>query len=551
MTKIIIVGGVAGGATAATRLRRLDERAEIILFEKGEHISFANCGLPYYIGEAIDDRAKLLTQKPQNLRDRYNLDVRVNNEVLAINREAKMVLARDLLSGREYSESYDKIILAPGASPFVPPMKGVSSAGVFTLRTVPDADRIKEFVKANNSKTATIVGAGFIGLELAENLSLLGLTVNVLQRADRVLPILDPEMVPTIHACLRQHGVNLFLRNSVAEITQASGRLELKLEDQTTLLTDILVLAVGVRPDSLIAKNAGLKINARGGIIVDQNQRTSDENIYAVGDAIETLDYLTKNPAMLPLAAPAQKQARVAADHICGLKSQYAGALGTSILKIFEMTVGLTGHNEEAVDALGLDYDKAYLLATNYATYYPEASPMWLKVLFEKKTARLLGAQIVGHAGVDKRLDVLSVALKANLPANALGGLDLAYAPPYSMAKDPINQVGLMIENLLTGFVQQFHWTEVDKLPQDGTAILLDVRGEDEFAKGHLPGFQNLPLKKLRSELGQLDPAKPVYINCEAGLRSYVAARILKQNSFKAFYLSGGYRLYAQIKNDQ
>jgi NADPH-dependent 2,4-dienoyl-CoA reductase/sulfur reductase-like enzyme/rhodanese-related sulfurtransferase len=548
MTKTIIVGGIAGGATAAARLRRLDEKAQIILFERGEYISTANCGIPYYIGNVISDRAKLLLQKPQGLRDRFNIDVRVRSEVIAIDRRAKTVLVRDLVANRDYQESYDKLILAPGGVPFAPSAKGSDSPGVFTLRDLPDADKIKAFVEANHAKSATIVGAGFSGLELAENLQNLGLTINILQLSETVLPVLDLDMTPTVHDCLKRRGVNLYRDNSVEVIAPTSNRLALKLK-QGDLITDLVIFSVGTRPESVLAQKAGLKTNERGGIVVDQRQRTSDADIYAVGDASETFDFLTKNPTMVPLAALAHKQARVAADNIGGLDSEYQGTIGSSIIKIFELTVGATGMNEKTAQRLGLAYDKVFLLAPAHSTYYPNANSMWLKVLFENTTGKLLGAQIVGTDGVDKRLDVLSVAIQAGLAANALGKLDLAYAPPYSTVKDPVNLVGLMIENLMKGLTKRFHWHDVDKLPQNGQALLLDVRGADEFAKGHLPGFVNLPLKKLRASLGELDKSKPTYLNCEAGLRSYIAARLLKSHGFDAHYLSGGYRLYTLVKN--
>jgi NADPH-dependent 2,4-dienoyl-CoA reductase/sulfur reductase-like enzyme len=480
MAKYIVVGGVAGGATAATRLRRLDERAEILLFEKGEHISFGNCGLPYYIGGAIAERNKLILQTPQRLRDRYGIDVRVNAEVVSIDPAAKKIVARDLVAQKEYEENYDKLLLSPGGSPFKPPIPGVDSPGVFTLRNIPDADRIIAFIKEKRPKSAAIVGAGFIGLELAENLRALNLEVRVFQLSEQVLPILDRDMAPEIHQELKKNGVRLFLANSVEEIAaSADGRLALKLK-KGALTTDLVVFSIGARPDSSLAKNAGLKTNDRGGIIVDQTMRTSDENIYAVGDAAVITDFSTKLPAMIPLAAPANKQARVAADNIGGLSSRYEGSIGSSIIKVFGLTVATAGLNERTARSLGLDYDKVFLFAPDHAAYYPNAAPMWLKVLFQKERGEILGAQIVGPAGVDKRLDVLAVAIRTGLTAKDLAALDLAYAPPYSTAKDPVNVVGLMIENLLAGFAKQFHWNEVAKLPRDGSAHLLDVRGEDE-----------------------------------------------------------------------
>jgi NADPH-dependent 2,4-dienoyl-CoA reductase/sulfur reductase-like enzyme/rhodanese-related sulfurtransferase len=550
MSKFIIVGGVAGGATAATRLRRLNERAEIVLFERGEHISFGNCGLPYYIGGSIGEEGKLILQTPKSLNERFNIDVRINAEVVGIDREAKKVKARNLKTNEEYEESYDKLVLSPGAFPFSPPIPGIDSPGVFTLRVIPEATRIKDYIREKNAKSAVIVGAGFIGVELAENLRDLGLEVNLFQLSDQVLPVVDKELVPEVHKTLTKNGVKVFLKNSVEGIAKSSdGRLDLKLKSGT-LQTDLVVFSIGVRPDSDLAKNAGLTTNERGGIVVDRRQRTSDENIYAVGDAVEIVDFLTKRKAMIPLAAPANKQARVAADDICGIRSEYLGSIGTSILKVFNLTVATAGINEKTAQSLGLSYDKVFLLAPDHAVYYPGAEYMWIKVVFGKEKGEILGAQIVGPKGVDKRLDVLAVAIRAGLTATDLIALDLAYAPPYSSAKDPVNMVGLMIENLINGLAKQFHWSQVDDLPKDGSCQLLDVRGEDEFLKGHLPGFVNAPLKTLRGGIAKLDPKKPTYVNCEAGLRSYYAARILTQNGFEAYYLSGGYRLYSLIKND-
>ncbi|MDR1871026.1 MAG: FAD-dependent oxidoreductase [Deltaproteobacteria bacterium] len=550
MPKYVIIGGVAGGATAATRLRRLDESAEIIILEKGEYISYGGCGLPYYIGGLVDGRDKLTLQNPQGLKNRYNIDVRIRSEALAIDPAAKTVLVKDLAGENEYTESYDKLILAPGGSPFKPPMPGVNSPGVFTLRTIPDGDRIIDFVKENHPKSATIVGAGFIGIELAENFRALSLEVNILQLSDQVLPILDRDMVPMVHAALRAAGVNLYLNNSLEAITlNPEGGLNLKL-NTGTLKTDLVVLSVGVRPDSALAKNAGLKVDDRGGIVVDSQMMTSDPDIYAVGDVALITDFVTGLPAMVPLAAPATKQARIAADNICGLPSKYEGSVGTSILKVFDLTVALTGMSEKAAKARGVAYDKIFLLASDHVNYYPGAKPMWLKVLFDTDKGRLLGAQIVGLQGVDRRIDVLAVALRARLAPEEIAALDLAYAPPYGAAKDPVNMVGFMIEDLINNLTKQFHWSEVDDLPKSGEALLVDVRGEDEFSQGHLPGFINVPLKTLRAQLAGWDRAKPVYVNCEGGLRSYIAARILSQNGFTALYLSGGYRLYSQVKGD-
>jgi CoA-disulfide reductase len=549
MNKIIIIGGVGGGATAAARLRRLDEHAEIIMFERGEHISFANCGLPYYIGGTIEDREDLLLQTPQSFHRRYNVDVRTQSEVLTIDRKTKTVTVKNRQNGETYVESYDKLILSPGGAPIIPPIEGINSERVFTLRNMSDADNIKEYIIKNSPRNAAVIGGGFIGIEMAENLKDTGLNVSIVELSNQVIAPLDIDMVGDVHNYLRQKGVSLYLNNGVKKITEQNGSLTVELQNGV-LETDMLILAIGVKPESQIAKNAGLNVGERGGIIIDKHMRTSDENIYAVGDVVEVTDFVTGQVAMIPLAGPANKQARIAADNICGLTSEYKGTQGSAVIKVFDMTVASTGINEKTAKRLNLDYDKIFLWLPGHAGYYPGTKPMSMKVIFEKENGKILGAQIVGFDGVDKRCDVLAVAIRAGMTAYDLTRLELCYAPPYSSAKDPVNMAGYAIENVLTGKVKNFHWHDVDGLPRDGSITLLDVRNPPEVARGRIDEFINIPLDSLRERIYELDNSKPVYVHCHSGMRSYVAARILVQNGFDVYNLSGGYRLYNAVYNN-
>jgi len=547
MSKIVIVGGVAGGATAAARLRRLDERAEITMFERGEHISFANCGLPYHVGGAIADREDLLLQTPASFKRRFNVDVRVRSEVLSIDREAKTVAVKagDMI----YTERYDKLVLSPGGAPIVPPIEGINSRRVFTVRNVADIDEIKAFIEEDGPRSAAVVGGGFIGIEMAENLKEAGLDVSVIELSGQVIAPLDLDMACDVHGHLWEKGVALYLNNGLQKITERADGLTLQLQNGA-LEADMLILAIGVRPESGLARDAGLALNARGGIVVDAQMRSSDPDIYAVGDAVEVTDFVTGQAAMIPLAGPANKQARVAADNIRDGDSNYTGAQGSAILKVFDMTVAATGVNEKNAKRLGLDYDKVFLWLPGHAGYYPGARPMSMKVIFERKSGKILGAQVVGFDGVDKRCDVLAVAIRAGMTAYDLCGLELCYAPPYSSAKDPVNMAGFAIENVLTGKVRNFHWDEIDALPRDGSVTLLDVRTPYEARQGRIEGFVNIPVDSLRDRMGELDPAKPVYAHCHSGMRSYIAARILMQNGFEVYNLSGGFRLYSAVKRD-
>ena len=536
MGRILIVGGVAGGASAAARLRRLDENAEIIMFERGEHISFANCGLPYYIGGEITDKQQLTLQTPKSFRERFNIDVRVLSEIITIDKEVKTVTVKNHQTNEIYTESYDKLILSPGAEPIRPSIEGINSDKVFTLHNIPDTFKIKDYIDTNNSQSAAIVGGGFIGVEMAENLHAIGLKVTLIEMQEQIIPPLDYDMACDVHRYMKDKGVKLILKNGVKSIIDNGDTLTVKL-NEGQVNVDILIMAIGVRPESRLAKDAGLDINERGYIFVNDYMQTSDPDIFAVGDAV----------GPIPLAGPANKQGRIVADVLCGGNYRYIGTQGSSVLKVFNMTIASTGINEKTAKGLGLNYDKSFTYSPSHATYYPDATYMSIKTIFEKETGKILGAQVVGFSGVDKRCDVFATAIYAKMTAFDLARLELCYAPPYSSAKDPVNMAGFVIENLLTSKVHNFHWHDVDSLPLDAKVTLLDVRSPAEYAGGTIPGFINIPLDELRSRLGQLDNAKPIYVTCQVGLRGYIAARILTQNGFETYNLSGGYRLYNSI----
>ena len=547
--KVVIVGGVAGGASAAARLRRLDESAEIIMFERGEYISFANCGLPYYIGGEITKKSALTLQTPQSFNARFNVDVRVNSEVTSIDHKAKTVTVRSKDRG-EYTESYDKLILSPGAAPIRPPMEGADNARVFTLRNIPDTIKIREYVEEEFPESAVVVGGGYIGVEMAENLKNAGVAVTIVELADHVIAPLDYDMACDVHRYLKEKGVGLILKNGVQAIKEEGGKLKLTLSDGE-IETDMVIMAVGVRPDTALAKDAGLELNKRGAIVVNEHMLTSDPDIYAVGDAVEVTDFVTGEKAYIPLAGPANKQGRIAADNICGIPTTYKNTLGSAVLKIFDMTVATTGVNERAAKAAGLDYDKVYTYSNSHASYYPGSTGMSIKTLYEKGTGKILGAQIVGFDGVDKRCDVLATAIRAGMTAKDLTELELCYAPPFGSAKDPVNFVGYVIENTLAGRVKNFFWDDVAKLPRDGSVTLLDVRTDLERENGqYIEGFIHIPVDELRARAGELDKSKPVYIHCRTGLRSYVACCMLAGMGFDCYNLSGGWRLYESILSE-
>lgn len=544
--KIMIVGGVAGGASAAARLRRLDENSEIIMFERGDYISFANCGLPYYIGGEITDKEALTLQTPESFNARFNVDVRIGSEVIAIDPTGKTVTVRSRKG--EYTEGYDKLILSPGAEPIKPALggNGTHSNKVFTLRNIPDTYKIKDYVDQEKPKSAVVVGGGYIGIEMAENLFNLGIKVTVVEMVDQVIAPLDYDMACEVHNHMKQLGVRLLLGEGVSAIDEVAGELEITTTNEK-IKTDMLIMAIGVKPETMIAKEAGLACNPRGGIIVNEHMVTSNPDIYAVGDAVEVTDFVTGQKAMIPLAGPANKQGRIAADNICGIPSAYKNTQGSAILKAFDLTVATTGINEKTAKRLGLDYEKQFTYSASHAGYYPGAVNMSIKTVYEKGTGKILGAQVVGFEGVDKRCDVLAVAIRAGMTAIDLTQLELCYAPPYSSAKDPVNMVGFSIENIISGKVKNIHWHDVAGLPRDGSVILLDTRTAEEFSMGSMDGFINIPLDDLRLRYKELDPSKKIYVTCQIGLRGYVACRILSQKGFDCYNLSGGYRLYSTI----
>lgn len=549
--KVVIIGGVAGGATAAARIRRLDEQAEIVVLERSGFVSYANCGLPYYIGGVIQDREELTLQTPESFWDRFHIDVRVGHEVTAIDPAAKTVTGKNLATGETFAESYDKLLLSPGAKPLKPPLPGLDSPRLFTLRTVEDTLAIRAFVEEHKPRRAVMAGGGFISLEVAENLAELGVEVTVVQRLPHLMPPLDYDMASFLHNHMRAKGVRVLLDTAVSGFSQQGQTITTLVEGGDPIPADLAILAIGVAPESTLAKEAGLALGQRGGIAVNDRMETSHPDIYAVGDAVEITHLVTGEKTRIALAGPANKQGRVAADNICGGDSRYPGAQGSSVLKLFDLTVAATGLNEGTAQAAGLDYETVILSPLSHAGYYPGGTVMTMKVLYEKGSLRLLGAQIVGGDGVDKRLDVLATAMQAGLTVTALKELDLAYAPPFSSAKDPVNMAGFMAENLEAGLVKQFTWQQVDSLPRDGSVNLVDVRTPEEYADGHAPGFVNIPVDQLRQRLGEIDPSKPVYLICQSALRSYLACRVLEQRGYTASHLAGGYRLYGSVALDR
>lgn len=548
--KVVIVGGVAAGATAAARLRRLDEQAEILIFERSGHISYANCGLPYYIGDVITDPEALTLQTPEQFFARFRVQVRVRHEVTALHPERKAVSVTDLATGRTFEESYDKLILAPGARPTQPRLPGVGLERVFTLCTVEDTFRIKEFIQKNKPRSAVLAGGGFIGLELAENLRELGMEVTIVQRPKQLMNPFDADMAALIHAEMRRHGVQLALGSTVEGFASTNRGVEVLRKDEPSLQADMVVLAIGVTPDTALAKSAGLALGIKDSILVNDRMETSVPDIYAAGDAVQVRHVVTGQDALISLAGPANKQGRIIADNICGMDSHYTGSQGSSVVKVFSMTAAATGVNEKNARNAGFDPEAVILSPMSHAGYYPGGRLMTMKLVYDKPTLRVLGAQIVGYEGVDKRIDVLATAIHAGMTAPQLKELDLAYAPPYSSAKDPVNMAGFMAEDLDQGLVQQWRAEDEPALPRDGSVQLVDVRTQAEYAAGHIDGFINLPVDQLREHLEQLDRTKPVYLVCQSGLRSYIASRILKGSGFECSHLAGGYRFYAAVVRD-
>ena len=549
--KVLIVGGVAGGATAAARIRRLDETAEITVYERSGYISYANCGLPYYIGDVITDPEELTLQTPESFFSRFRINMKVHHEVTAIHPDQKTISVKNLGTGEEFEESYDKLILSPGAKPTQPRIPGVGIEKVFTLRTVEDTFRIKEYINEHQPKSAVLAGGGFIGLELAENLKELGMDVTIVQRPKQLMNPFDADMASFIHSEMRKHGVKLALGHTVEGFEEKDGGIDILLKDEMPLHADMVVLAIGVTPDTHLAKEAGLELGIKGSIVVNDRMETSVPDIYAAGDAVQVKHYVTGQEALISLAGPANKQGRIIADNICGGDSRYPGSQGSSVIKVFDMTAATTGMNETNARKAGLDVDTVILSPMSHAGYYPGGKVMTMKVVFEKETYRLLGAQIVGYEGVDKRIDVLATAIHAGMKATELKDLDLAYAPPYSSAKDPVNMAGFMIDNISKGILKQWHLEEVDLLPRDGSVTLLDVRTVREYGNGHIEGFKNIPVDELRERLDEIEKDKPVYVICQSGLRSYIGTRILEGNGYKAYNFSGGFRFYDAAMHDR
>jgi NADPH-dependent 2,4-dienoyl-CoA reductase/sulfur reductase-like enzyme/rhodanese-related sulfurtransferase len=541
--KVIIVGGVAGGASAAARLRRLDEKAQIILLERGPYISYANCGLPYFIGDVIPKKESLFVVTPSLFSNRFRVDVRINHEVIKINRTRKEVEIVDRTKNITYTEDYDILVLSPGAEPIRPPIEGVHSEGVFTLRTVNDAENIKEFITTRKVQSASIIGAGAIGIEVAENLNLKGIRLTLIDMLNQVLPFIDPEMSYYVIEHLKDKNIEVLLGRKLIKITKNNNGLKLSLDSGEEITCDMALLSIGIKPEVKLAKEAGLEIGPHGGIKVNEYLQTSDPFIYAIGDAIEVKDFITGEETIIPLAGPANRQGRIVADNICGRKVPYRGTLPTVILKVFDLTVAATGANEKTLKAKNIPYEKIYLHPFDHATYYPGATQMHIKLLFNPNNGNILGAQIIGKNGVDKRIDVLATSIRGKMTVFDLQYLDLAYSPPYGSGKDVINMIGFVATNVLENLVKITHWDSV----KEGD-LLLDVRSPVEVAANPVKGAINIPLNDLRNRLKDLPKDKPIKVFCEVGLRSYIACRILTQNGFEAYNLSGGYLTYKAFK---
>lgn len=549
--KVVIVGGVAGGATAAARIRRLDENARIIVFEKSGYISYANCGLPYYIGGTIEDPEELTLQTPESFFTRFRVDMKVHHEVTAINPEKKTVTVKNIETGDVFDESYDKLVLSPGAKPVQPKVSGVDLDKVFTLRTVEDTFRIKDYIDQNKPKSAVIAGGGFIGMEVAENLVDLGMDVTIVQRPKQLMKPLDEDMASFVHAEMRRNGVNLKLGYTVEGFAETEDGMDVILKDSDNLHADMIILAIGVAPDTKLAKEAGLELGIKDSIVVNDHMETSAPDVYAAGDAVMVKHFVTGKDALISLAGPANKQGRIVADNICGRDSRFTGSQGSSVVKVFGMTAAATGINERTAKEAGIDYDRVVLSPMSHAGYYPGGSLMTMKVVFEKETYRILGGQIVGYEGVDKRIDVLATAIHAGMTAFDLAELDLAYAPPYSSAKDPVNMAGFMIENISNGTLKQFHLEDFDELMKRDDVNLVDSRTPGEYAAGHVEGFVNIPVDELRERIGEIDENKATYVMCQSGLRSYIACRILSGLGRECYNYSGGFRFYNTVVNDK
>ncbi|MGI6586555.1 MAG: FAD-dependent oxidoreductase [Lutisporaceae bacterium] len=551
--KVLIVGGVAGGASAAARLRRLDENMDIIMFEKGMYISFANCGLPYYIGEAIKERKNLLVQTAEAMKARFNIDVRDLSEVIRIDRQRKVVEVKNIRDGSTYEENYDVLVLSPGAAPVRPPIPGIDSPNIYTLRDIPDTDSIKGFLHENKPQNAVVVGGGFIGLEMAENLHKAGLKVDIVEALDQVMAPLDYEMAAIVHNHVRSKGCGLHLKDGVKAFEPEGNRTVVVLQSGRRISADMVILSIGVKPNNKLAKEAGLEVGITGGIKVNEYLQTSDPYIYALGDVIEVTDYISGSPALIPLAGPANKQGRIVANNIAGRREVYKGTQGTAIAKVFDMAAASTGVNEKTLKKLGKKLGEDYLTtithSISHADYYPGGGTMAIKLVYTLQ-GRVLGAQIAGYNGVDKRIDDIAIAVRHRMTVHDLQEFELAYAPPFSSAKDPVNMAGYVGSNVLNGDVKVAYWYEAMNADISETFIL-DVREPSEYQQGHIPNAVNIPLEQLRSRLKEIPGDKDIIVNCRVGQRSYIGARILMQNGFNNVRnLSGGYKTYSAVEED-
>jgi CoA-disulfide reductase len=545
--KTIIIGGVAGGASTATRLRRLDEQREIIMLERGEYISFANCGLPYYIGGVIQSRDALIVETVEDMQARFNIDVRIFSEAISIDKDKKELTIKNLQSGETYKETYDQLVISTGAFPVKPPIPGIHEANhLFTLRNIPDMDRIKNFIDENKPRKAAVIGGGFIGIEMAENLHHLGMDVTLVEMADQVMAPIDVEMAEIVHQHIRNKNVDLILSDGVKEFVNHGETIILKSGKE--IHTDMIIFSIGVRPENKIAKDADLSLGQFGGILVNEHLQTSDPSIYAIGDVIEVKDFVSDDPIMIPLAGPANKQGRIVADNLCGIPSTYKGSMGTSVAKVFDYTVGSTGNNEKSLIRRNLPYKAIHIHPGSHAGYYPGAHPIAMKLLFDPKTEKIYGAQAVGMDGVDKRIDVLATAIRGNLKVTELKDLELSYAPPFSSAKDPVNMFGFVAENMINHLVKVIEWNDVNNLI-DAKSFILDVRDAVEFQLGAIPTAINIPLPELRKRMDELPKDRKIYIYCQTGIRAYNAYRILIQNNFDVYNLDGAFKTYQCVYN--
>lgn len=553
MKNIVIIGGVAGGSTLAARLRRKDEESNITIFERGDYISFANCGLPYYIGNVIDQRSNLLLETPQAMKNKFNIDVKIKNEVIKIDKQNKQVKVKDLNTNEEYYQKYDKLIISTGSSPLRPPIEGIDNEKIFTLWNINDTDKIKTFIDKNKPKKASVIGGGFIGLEMAENLAKQGIKVSIIEMQNQVMAPLDIEMANLLHEEILSKGVNLILNDGVKSFKEENGQLKINLQSGKVEQSDMVLLSIGVRPNSMLAKDAGLELNKRGGIVVNEHMETSQSDIYALGDVIEITNFISKEKTMIPLAGPANKQARILADYLTGEDKQYSGSMGTSIAQVFDLNAASTGLNEKQLKLMGKEKNKDYrtiiINQKSHAGYYPNASFLTLKLIFNNE-GKILGCQMVGKEGVDKRIDVIATAIKLNATIYDLQNLELAYAPPFSSAKDPVNMLGYVAQNLLSGMVDFIEYDELDKIIEENkdNFTILDVTEDFERQMYKIEPSYHIPLGKLRTRLDELDKNKMIITYCKIGVRSYNAMRILKANGFKNVkVLSGGTDFYKSM----